>query len=167
MFEPPPAAPAAVLAPHLHVMQSQRPTAAFYRFLYRMVGDSWFWVDRLTWSDDQLLGHLRRPAVELWVLYHEGTPAGYSELVVGNEEVNVAYFGLSPDYVGHGLGRSWLDWTLRRAWQSQPTRVWLNTCTLDHPAALPLYQKLGLQPYREIVEMRNLPEQAGAPGDSE
>lgn len=166
MLEPPPG-PAPDLAPHLQAVQSKQPTSAFYRFLYGMVGGSWYWIDRLAWSDEQLLGHLRRPGVELWVLYHHGTPAGYTELLVGEEEVNIAYFGLSPDFVGQGLGRTWLDWTLRRAWQSGPKRVWLNTCTLDHPAALPLYQKLGLRPYREIVETRNLPEQAEHPAAGE
>lgn len=145
--------------PHLaHVMRCQSPTVAYYRFLYRLVGEPWYWVDRHRWSDEQLLEQLLKPYLELWVLFYEGSPAGYCELIVAPDEVNVCYFGLAPDFVGKGLGRPWLDWTLRRCWSHRPKRVWLNTCTLDHPAALPLYQKLGLEPYRKVVEFRELPE---------
>lgn len=156
MLEPP-TGPEKPLPGHLHVTRALKPTADFYRFLYATVGRTWFWLDRLNWSDEHLLAFLHRPEVELWVLYHDGTPAGYAELTRTPEEVNVAYFGLSPDFVGQGLGRIWLEWCLWRSWQSGPRRVWLNTCTLDHPAALPLYQKLGLKPYREVTEMRTLP----------
>lgn len=74
--------------------------------------------------------------------------AGWSELERHQDEVQVAYFGLLPPFVGKGWGRFWLDWTVRKAWQPAPKRVWVHTCELDHPAALPLYEKLRFVPYR-------------------
>jgi GNAT superfamily N-acetyltransferase len=157
MFSPP-VQPDLPLPEPITVMRSRQPTPSFYRFLYAAVGAGWHWLDRRNWSDEQLRVVLHRPEVEVWVLYYAGTPAGYSELVWVDQEVNVSYFGLMPEFVGKGLGRLWLGWTLHQAWRKSPRRVWLHTCDLDHPAALPLYQKLGLQAYDELVEMRDVPE---------
>lgn len=159
MFKPP-MQPDIQLPEPLTVMRSMEPTVAFYRYLYNSVGAPWHWLDRRRWSDSQLLQELRQPQLELWVLYHQGTPAGYCELLQNMDEVQLSYFGLMPEYVGRGLGRLWLGWSLHQAWRRQPARVWLHTCDQDHPAALPLYQKLGLVPYYKMQEVRNL-EDAG------
>jgi len=37
-----------------------------------------------------------------------------------------------------------------------PKRVWLHTCTLDHPAALPNYQKAGFAIYKEEMITREI-----------
>lgn len=155
MFQPPPQ-PDIDLPPPLLALRSHQCSPAFYRFLYSAVGEGWYWVDRNAWSDQEITRQLHRPEVQLWVLYHDGTPAGYSELQRQGDEVNVCYFGLMRDYLGKGLGRLWLGWTLHQAWRESPSRVWLNTCDLDHPAALPLYQKLGLQAYNQVQEWREL-----------
>lgn len=156
MFEPP-GQPDLPLPEPLTVMRSLNPTPCFYRFLYGAVGGAWAWVDRNAWSDEQLRAHLHRPEVELWVLYYQGTPAGYSELLHLGDQVQVSYFGLMLDFVGKGLGRLWLGWTLHQAWRGSPRRVFLNTCDLDHPAALPLYEKLGLKRYDSVTEVREVP----------
>lgn len=152
-----PDAETVVLPEPLQAVRSHRPSPAFYRFLYETVGEPWYWLDRLAWSDERLEQQLQRPEVELWVLYEAGTPIGYSELVVEGGEVQLAYFGLVPGVVGQGWGKLWLAWTLQRAWSHRPSRVWLHTCTLDHPAALPVYQKLGFRPYDQVTEVRTLP----------
>ena len=156
MFESP-TQPNLPLPEPLLAMRSFEPTPSFYRYLYGTVGLGWNWLDRRSWSDQQLCTQLHRPEIQVWVLYHAGTPAGYCELVSVDNEVNVGYFGLMPDFVGKGLGRLWLGWTLHQAWSKNPKRVWLHTCDLDHPAALPLYEKLGLKPYHQLTEVRELP----------
>ncbi|MEW6281673.1 MAG: GNAT family N-acetyltransferase [Candidatus Eremiobacterota bacterium] len=133
------------------VMRSEEPTASFYRFLYHTVGEPWHWLDRRQLSDDELLSRLAD--AELYVLYDRGTPAGYSELVPRGPEVKLEYFGLMPEFVGRGLGGWFLEWTVRRAWNREAvSRVWVHTCTLDHPAALPLYRKVGFQIYDRKTE---------------
>ena len=156
MFAPP-SQPNVPLPEPVVAMRSLQPTASFYRYLYGAVGRDWHWLDRLSWSDAELVRHLHCPQLQLWVLYYAGTPAGYCELVSCENEVNVSYFGLFPEFVGRGLGRLWLGWSLHQAWQGNPTRVWLHTCDLDHPAALPLYQKLGLKAYDRLREVRQIP----------
>ena len=120
-----------------------------YRALYHEVGEAYHWRDRLAWSDDALAAHLARPDVEVWVLRAAGERAGYAELVRHDDgSVEIAYFGLRAPFHGRGLGGHLLTATARRAWALGATRVWLHTCTLDGPAALPNYLARGFTPYR-------------------
>jgi GNAT superfamily N-acetyltransferase len=82
----------------------------------------------------------------------QAAPAGYFELKRwADDSVEIAYFGLLPDYIGRGWGKYLLTEAVRAAWSENPVRVWLHTCTLDHPAALPNYLQRGFQPVREEV----------------
>jgi ribosomal protein S18 acetylase RimI-like enzyme len=123
---------------------------AFYRYLYAEVGKEWHWVDRLDWDDEQIRSHLARPSVTLWVLWIGGEPAGWFELKRHDDgSVEIAYFGILPAYRRRGLGKHLLSEAVRRAWAAGGTRVWLHTCTLDDPAALPNYVARGFQAYKE------------------
>ncbi len=136
------------------------PCPQFNRFFYTLVGGDWYWIDRLAWSHDDWMAFLDRPEAETWVAYVAGTPAGYFELEAqpgGN--VEIAYFGLLPRFVGRGLGAWLLTRTVRRAWDKGATRVWVHTCTLDHPGALRNYQARGFRLFREEVVHETLPEQ--------
>jgi GNAT superfamily N-acetyltransferase len=135
-----------------------------YRQLYRAVGERYYWRDRLAWTDDQLAAHLARPAVEVWVLHADGELAGFFELLRHEDDsVEIAYFGLVERAFGRGLGKHLLTRAVERAWALGATRVWLHTCTLDSPAALPNYVRRGFTPYKEetyAVELGG----AGPPG---
>ena len=131
------------------VVQAHAPTVAFYRFLYDTVGAPWGWTDRRLLSDADLGAIIQHPDVAVHVLYLDGTPAGFAELDArARPDVQLAYFGLMPEFIGRGLGLFFLDWTIRKAWQARPGRLWVHTCTLDHPNALPLYRRIGFTPYR-------------------
>lgn len=124
--------------------------ASFARFLYAEVGRFYHWTDRLVWTDDQFRAHLARPEVELWVMYAGGAPAGYFELARhGDGSCEVAYFGLLPEFLGRGLGKHLLTEAVERAWAAGANRVWLHTCTLDDPAALPNYMARGFAPFKQ------------------
>ena len=93
---------------------------------------------------------MERPGIETWLLSVRGTPAGYIELDRQAQDVEIAYFGLIPEFIGQGLGGWLLGEGIARAWQMDaPRRVWVHTCTLDGPAALPNYQARGMSIYRE------------------
>jgi GNAT superfamily N-acetyltransferase len=122
---------------------------AFWRFLYTEVGRRYRWVDRLPWSDDEIAAYLADDGVTLWLLTVEGAPAGYFELRADAEGgVEIAYFGLLEAFTGRGLGAHLLTEAVERAWSLGATRVWLHTCSLDHPAALPNYINRGFTAYR-------------------
>lgn len=127
-----------------HVERLGQCPPELYRQLYAEVGRQWSWFDRLWWSDMELAAHLARPEVSIRVLHLNGAPAGYYELVRNKDRsVEIGYFGLMPHAIGRGVGRWLLGEAIADAWSTAPARVWLHTCTLDHPAALPNYLKAG------------------------
>jgi GNAT superfamily N-acetyltransferase len=101
------------------------------------------------------------------VLWADGVPAGLVELDRRQPpDVELAYFGLVPEFVGQGLGRWLLDWTIRHAWRASPRRLWVHTCDLDHPRALGVYQKSGFRIYDRRLEQLRLPAGMRPPGRS-
>jgi GNAT superfamily N-acetyltransferase len=143
-FRPAPAPPEDVEVRPLHACP-----ASFWRYLYAEVGKSHHWIDRLGWSDAEIRRYLDDPAVELWLLTVDRAPAGYFELRREPEgAIEIAYFGLLPEFIGRGLGKYLLSVATARAWDAGASRVWLHTNTLDHPAALPNYLARGFVPFR-------------------
>jgi len=120
------------------------PTAAFYRELYDRVGRPWLWYERRLLGDAALAALLAEPGHELHVARHDGDLVGYFELA-GDE---LAFFGLTLVYIGHGIGPWLLDRGIERAFARGTTRLTLNTNTLDHPRALDTYRKAGFRPVR-------------------
>jgi len=143
---PTPPAPASRLA----LLRAEQPTVAFYRFLYNTVGAKWLWYERRMLDDEALKAIVQDPDVEIYVLYVRGVPAGFGELDRRRRaDVKLAYFGLMPEFIGRGLGRYLLRWTVDQAWTRHPKRLWTHTCNLDHPRVLALYQRTGFVPYRQ------------------
>ncbi|MEH3145966.1 MAG: GNAT family N-acetyltransferase [Methylobacterium frigidaeris] len=127
---------------------------ARYRALYARIGEPWLWSSRRRMDDAALARILTDPAVSAFALPRSGEDAGLLELdrrVPG--EVEIAFFGLVPEATGRGLGRHLMAEALRRAWSGDVARVWLHTCTLDHPAALTFYRRCGFAPYARAVEV--------------
>ena len=128
----------------VEVRHVEQPTVEFYRFLYDTVGDESVWLERRMISRERLLAIIHDPRVEIYVPYVAGEPAGFGELDRSvDNEVQLMYFGLMPQFIGKGLGKYFLSWIVSKAWTYAPQRVWLHTCELDHKAALPLYRKAG------------------------
>ena len=140
------------------VERADIPSPELSRFLYTAVGGDWYWTDRLGWDYARWMAYLDRPAIETLVLYVAGTPAGYVELEVQpDDNVEVAYFGLLPRFVGEGLGRYLLTAGVARAWDQGAHRVWVHTCSLDGPHALGNYLARGFSEYDKRTEWLELP----------
>jgi GNAT superfamily N-acetyltransferase len=125
--------------------------------MYRAVGADFYWLDRATWTDEQWRDEVDRAGVELWTARIGEAIAGYFELHVQTGSVELKYFGLTPQFIGRGLGSPLLSAAVRRALSLGPGRVTLNTCTLDHPAALPNYLARGFRAIRTERQQRTLP----------
>ena len=139
----------------LAVIHARRSTVAYYRFLYDAVGRDYAWTSRKRLSDGELAALLGDPRLEVHVLMVDGVPAGFAELDRRAEgQVELVQFGLMPEFIGQGLGRYFLQWTIDKAWSYDPKRFWLHTDTQDHPAALPNYLKAGFAIYKEEVKDR-------------
>ncbi|PYS90091.1 MAG: GNAT family N-acetyltransferase [Acidobacteria bacterium] len=164
MNDPSELQPARAVVAELELRQARILAPELNRFLYTAVGGDWFWVDRLSWSYQHWFEHLNRPELETWVAYLSGTPAGYFELErQARGAVELAYFGLLPQFIGRGIGRLLLTHAVERAWELGARRVWLHTCTLDSPAALNNYRARGFRVYREETEEKELPDRSPGP----
>ena len=145
-------------AENISIIRAYEPNAGFYRYLYNAVGENWLWYERNQLDDAALEAIIQDPKVRIYVLYLKGSPAGYCELDFRTDrEVEVAYFGLIPDYTGRGLGTYFLRWSVETAWLEQPERVWVHTCNFDSPYAIATYQKAGFTAYQQTEEIINDP----------
>ncbi len=141
----------------LTVLHVQSPAVPYYRSLYNAVGKDFYWLSRRKMSDEALAAILDNPRNELHVLHVDGSPAGFAELDRRHaQEIELVQFGLTHDFIGQGLGKWFLQWTIDKAWGYQPTRFWLHTCTLDHVAALPNYTKAGFSLFKQEAIRREL-----------
>lgn len=138
--------------------QVEPPWPELNRFFYTGVGGNHYWIDRLPWTWQQWFAHLSRPEIETWVLSASGLPAGYVEMERHEGDVEISYFGLLPRHAGQGLGAHLLTCTVERAWSMGAARVWLHTCSLDHPAALPNYLARGFREFRVETVQKLLPD---------
>jgi GNAT superfamily N-acetyltransferase len=152
--------PAGSGAPPLQLVRAEIPCPELNRFLYAAVGAGWWWYSRLPWDHARWLAYLDRPELETWVAYVSGTPAGYFELErQDGDDVELAYFGLLPGFIGRGLGGELLAAAITRAWDIGARRVWVHTCSLDHPQALRNYQTRGFRIFRTEETTEELPDE--------
>ena len=156
-FVPGPALPAdtsLILVPQCSV--------AMYRFLYDTVGAPYVWWLRRTSPDAEIAAMLADPDVSIHVLMQGGEPAGFFELDGhAGQAVNLAYFGLLPHAVGKGMGPGFLRAAIDQAWARHPSHVTVNTCTADHPRALPNYLQAGFHIVRTVHEIWDVPNRLG------
>jgi GNAT superfamily N-acetyltransferase len=132
----------------LAVMRAEKPSPAFYRFLFNGVGEKHRWVTRRYLGDEELKLHIHDPDVHIYVLYTDGSPQGYGEIDArGAGPVAIKFFGLLPDAQRQGLGRWFFREITELAWQLRRPPVIIETCSLDDPRALRLYQREGFDLY--------------------
>lgn len=142
-------------APHHEALVSEclHKNHVINRFFYQYVGQIWQWFDKEKWSDKQWREYAERDALRLFMLTYKGTPAGYFELEKHSDEsVEIVYFGIAEAYLDKGLGGFLLSQAIERAWQWQAARVWVHTCSLDHPHALANYRARGMDVYKIEVK---------------
>jgi GNAT superfamily N-acetyltransferase len=149
-------APAPMLPQPISLIRVHAPTPSYYRYLYDTVGEPGLWYERSQLDADALKAVIQDERIALYVLSYGGVPAGFAELdmrpenTVRRRDTLLAYFGLVPDFIGRGLGRFFLSSIIDIAWQRPDIdRLVVRTCTLDHPAALSLYQKCGFSATRQ------------------
>eukprot|EP01102_Stenamoeba_stenopodia_P002029 TRINITY_DN11816_c0_g1_i1.p1 TRINITY_DN11816_c0_g1~~TRINITY_DN11816_c0_g1_i1.p1 ORF type:complete len:200 (+),score=38.07 TRINITY_DN11816_c0_g1_i1:48-647(+) len=150
----------------VHVLPMKFIDPKYYRFLYRSVGEKWRWRSRLKLSDDELHREISDPNIVIEVLYYQGAPAGYFELrkhaleqfdpqvddssTDESNTVMLEYFGLRSLFLGKGLGKHLLSCAIQRAWEFNPSKVWVHTDNMDSPHAIPNYLGRGFEIFRTV-----------------
>lgn len=159
----PPDTPAPRLPEGTRMERLARCTVPFYRYLYNTVGQDYVWWLRRAASDGEIAAILADPAISIHVLYEGGEPAGFFELERRPAAgiTNIAYFGLLPRAVGHGMGRAFLRQAIDTAWETGCGIVTVNTCTADHARALPNYLAAGFVKMRTVREIWPVPLRLG------
>jgi GNAT superfamily N-acetyltransferase len=144
------------------------PDLDWFRDLYRRIGEEWLWFSRLQMADADLAAIIRSPMVDVHALVHEGRDKGLLELDFRDAgQCELAFFGVTADLIGCGAGRWLMNRALELAWSRQVSRVWVHTCTLDHPSALAFYQRSGFRAFRQQIEIADDPRLDGtAPRDA-
>jgi len=139
-----------------------RPEAGWYRDLYARVGTEWLWFSRLQMPVAQLESIIQDPAVEVYALSVEGRDEGLMELDFRDAgHCELAFFGLTGALLGQGAGRALMNHALQRGWLHPLRRLWVHTCTTDHPGALAFYLRSGFRPYARKVEVADDPRLTG------
>jgi GNAT superfamily N-acetyltransferase len=148
--------------PGLTLERWTTPDLASYRALYRRVGEDWLWFSRLFMADEKLNAILGHPQVEAHVLREGGRDIGLLELDFREAgQCELAFFGLVPEAIGKGAGRFLMSRAIELAWARPIARLWVHTCTFDHPAAAAFYQRSGFRPYAMLVEVHKDPRVTG------
>jgi GNAT superfamily N-acetyltransferase len=137
-----------------------KPELAAYRSLYGRIGMDWLWFSRAVMPDETLSALLARPTTEIHVLEQDGEAIGLAELHRGEggaAQVEIAMFGVVPEVTGTGAARELMNAALALAWSGGTERVWLHTCSFDHPAAVRFYKRAGFTPYKMAIEVSTDP----------
>lgn len=146
----------------VRLREIKNPDLNWYRGVFRRAGKHWLWWSRLEMSDAQLSAVFNAPTTELFIAESGGAEVGMAELDRSSPgQVEIAFFGLYAEALGKGLGRPFMDALLERAWIDSTSRVWVHTCTLDSPVALPFYVKCGFRPYKRAIEVAEDPRLRG------
>jgi GNAT superfamily N-acetyltransferase len=147
--------PAPLPSSPLRLIQWKDCAPEKYRALFRRVGGPWLWFSRLVLSDEALIQIIHDSDVRLWAVTDpQGIEVGILELDFRTPgQCELAYFGLVPELAGKGYGKWLMAHALNAAWRPDIERVWVHTCTLDHPSAPAFYQRSGFAVYETAVEI--------------
>ena len=136
----------------------EAPDLDWFRDLYRRVGEEWLWFSRAQMADVELAAIIQSPLVEVYALAQDGRDEGLLELDFRSDgQCELAFFGVTANLIGSGAGRWLMNRALERAWSRPVVRVWVHTCTFDHPSALAFYQRSGFRPFRRQIEIADDP----------
>jgi GNAT superfamily N-acetyltransferase len=136
----------------------EAPDLDWFRDLYRRVGEEWLWFSRVQMADVELAAIIQLPLVEVYALAQDGRDEGLLELDFRSDgQCELAFFGVTANLIGSGAGRWLMNRALERAWSRPVARVWVHTCTFDHPSALAFYQRSGFRPFRRQIEIADDP----------
>jgi GNAT superfamily N-acetyltransferase len=149
------------------LVAAEKPPVWYFLSLYDAVGAEYEWTDQHARDRADLAAFLEDPRVVLYTLMRAGWPHGFFILDARQAGLcDLTYFGIVPEAMGQGLGTFLIGTAVHTAWDRPGvTRVTVNTNSLDHPRALPLYQKAGFEPVRRETRSRVLTRDRDLIGD--
>ena len=133
------------------LIKKSKPDFQLNKFFYKQVGKKHRWIDRLSWTDEKWINFISNKNLETYVISESEDLIGFFELLYNPElkETEISYFGLLEKYIGKGIGGYALSEAIKKSFKKNIKRVWLHTCTLDHPNALKNYIARGMKVFRK------------------
>ena len=134
-----------------YLVKKIKPDFQLNKFFYKQVGKKHRWIDRLSWSDGKWINYISNKNLETYIISESDELVGFFELLYNPElkETEISYFGLLEEYIGKGIGGYALSEAIRKSFERNIRRVWLHTCTLDHPNALKNYIARGMTVFKK------------------
>ena len=134
-----------------YLVKKIKPDFQLNKFFYKQVGKKHRWIDRLSWSDEKWINYISNKNLETYIICESEELVGFFELLNNPElrETKISYFGLLEEYIGKGIGGYALSVAIRKSFEKNIRRVWLHTCTLDHPNALKNYIARGMTIFKK------------------
>ena len=134
-----------------YLVKKIKPDFQLNKFFYKQVGKKHRWIDRLSWSDEKWINYISNKNLETYIICESEELVGFFELLNNPElqETEISYFGLLEEYIGKGIGGYALSVAIRKSFEKNIKRVWLHTCTLDHPNALKNYIARGMTIFKK------------------
>ena len=134
-----------------YLVKKIKPDFQLNKFFYKQVGKKHRWIDRLSWSDGKWINYISNKNLETYIISESEELAGFFELLYNPElkETEISYFGLLEEYIGKGIGGYALSVAIKKSFEKNIRRVWLHTCTLDHPNALKNYIARGMTVFKK------------------
>ena len=128
-----------------------KPDFQLNKFFYKQVGKKHRWIDRLSWTDEKWINFISNRNLETYVISESDDLIGFFELLHNPDlnETEISYFGLLEEYIGKGIGGYALSEAIKKSFEKNIKRVWLHTCTLDHPNALKNYIARGMTVFKK------------------
>ena len=135
----------------IYLVKKIKPDFQLNKFLYKQVGKKHRWIDRLSWSDGKWINYISNKNLETYIISESEELAGFFELLYNPElkETEISYFGLLEEFIGKGIGGYALSVAIKKSFEKNIRRVWLHTCTLDHPNALKNYIARGMTVFKK------------------
>ena len=133
------------------IVKKIKPDFQLNKFFYKQVGKKYRWIDRLSWPDEKWIEYISNKNLETYVISISDDLVGFFELLYNPQlkETEISYFGLLEEYIGKGIGGYALSEAIKKSFDKDINRVWLHTCTLDHPNALKNYIARGMTIFRK------------------
>ena len=123
------------------------------KFFYKQIGKKHQWVDRLIWQDKNWIEYVSNKNLKTFILQKNNDFVGYFELLFNKNECEIAYFGILEEFIGNGYGGFLLSEAIRIGFKNA-NRIWVHTCSLDHPNAIENYKSRGMKVFKTEILKR-------------
>ena len=142
-----------IASENLTIEEAKKNNFDLNKFFYKQIGKQHQWVDRLIWQDKNWIDYVSKKNLKTYILKQNNDYVGYFELIFDKNICEIAYFGISKEYIGKGYGGFLLSEALKIGFKNA-NRIWVHTCSLDHPNAIENYKSRGMKVFKTEILKR-------------